>query len=77
METITLTQEEYKQKIYESYKEGFQAAIEALKHSFTAIDEIRPTPLAYECPKCGTTLEKGGWCEQHGLPAQPAAKPIR
>ena len=27
--------------------------------------------LAYECPKCGTTLEKDGWCNQHGLPAKP------
>lgn len=26
---------------------------------------------AYECPKCGTPLEKGGTCGQHGLPAQP------
>jgi hypothetical protein len=37
--------------------------------------ESRPTPLAvdvaYECPKCGATLEKDGWCAQHGLPAQP------
>lgn len=31
----------------------------------------RAVDVAYECPKCGTTLEKGGWCPQHGLPAQP------
>lgn len=31
----------------------------------------RAVDVAYECPKCGTTLEKNGWCDQHGLPAQP------
>lgn len=31
----------------------------------------RAVDVAYECPKCGNTLEKDGWCDQHGLPAQP------
>lgn len=31
----------------------------------------RALDVAYECPKCGATLEKNGWCDQHGLPAQP------
>lgn len=36
----------------------------------------RPTPAPadgerYACPKCGERLEKGGWCEQHGLFAVP------
>lgn len=31
----------------------------------------RALDVAYECPKCGTALEKDGWCDQHGLPAQP------
>lgn len=50
MATITLTQEEYKQKMFEAYKEGFQAAIEALKYSYAAIDEIRPTLRAVDPP---------------------------
>ena len=31
----------------------------------------RVPDVAYECPKCGDTLKKEGWCNQHGLPAQP------
>lgn len=66
-------------------KEDLQALLtEMEKHGFvaTTLHEIRTftmvrrrTPLAadvaYECPKCGATLEKDGWCDQHGLPAQP------
>ena len=31
----------------------------------------RALDAAYECLKCGATLEKGSSCPQHGLPAQP------
>lgn len=61
----------------ESEQPAFLAAtfsLSVLKDS-VAIAEggltLRALDVAYECPKCGTTLEKGGWCEQHGLPAQP------
>ena len=46
MANITLTQDEYRQNIFNAYKKGFAAAVETLKVSLEAIEEIRPTPLA-------------------------------
>lgn len=50
MANITLTQEEYRQNIFNAYKQGFAAAVETLKVSLEAIEEIRPTPLALDLP---------------------------
>lgn len=55
--------------------ENPQKVVELVNELLEEYDDIRPTPraldVAYECPKCGTALEKDGWCDQHGLPAQP------
>ena len=41
-----------------------------VRHAVSHLTKRAPD-VAYECPKCGDTLEKDGWCNQHGLPAQP------